>query len=141
MTIESRRRQIQADRREWGEPVSSVPHTGCPPVRENFKATADDHDSLHSLGPLDPTYLQIPIPANAAMISTEGWTPDSLINKSINFHHVHRVSALSSSLPQDINNYEKSGLPLVIQDCHKHPNWSNANFTLDFFASAASSKG
>lgn len=152
MTIESRRRELLANRRQWGDPVSSVPHTGCPPstpdhIRENINPSATaspivepfDNDSLGPLGgPVDPTYLQIPIPVNNTMISTKGWTLDSLIKQSINFHHVRRVSALSSSLSQIIDDHEESGLPLVVEDCHKHPNWSKCEFTLETFASATS---
>jgi hypothetical protein len=87
---------------------------------------------------LEPTSLQIPIPANTTMISTKGWTLNSLINKSINFHRVPRVSVLSDSLSQCIKDYETSGVPLVIEGCHKHPKWSTEEFTLDSFASASS---
>jgi hypothetical protein len=74
------------------------------------------------------------------MISTKGWTLNSLINKSINFHRVSRVSVLSDTMLQFIDDHEKSGVPLVIEGCHKHPMWSTDEFTLDSFASV-SSKG
>jgi len=142
--MESRRRQLLAAPRRWGDLVSTVPHTGCPPldhIRENFNPSVtalpivpNDNDPLGQ-----PTYHQIPIPSNTTMISTKGWALDSLINKSINFHHVRRVSALSTSLSQIIDDHEESGLPLVIEDCHKHPNWYK--FTLDSFASDKTSNG
>ena len=72
------------------------------------------------------------------MISTKGWTLDSLINKSINFHRVPRVSVLSHSLLQYIIDYEIYGVPLVIEGCHKHKNWNADEFTLDSFTSATS---
>lgn len=72
------------------------------------------------------------------MISTKGWTLNSLINQSINFHRVPRVSVLSDSLLQCIDDYEKSGVPMVIEGCHKHPQWSTEELTLDSFASASS---
>ena len=147
MTIESHRKRLLANPRRWGDRVPDLPHT--PGTRENSSPAAAHHDSRPLAPPdlppdppdppaklLDPIY-QIPIPANTTMISTKGWTLDSLINRSINFHRVPRVSALSGSLPQYINDYENSGVPLVIEDCHRHPNWSEDEFTLDSFASAS----
>ena len=71
------------------------------------------------------------------MISTKGWSLNSLINRSINFHRVPRVSVLSDTLLQAIDDHETYGVPLVIEGCHKHPKWSTEGFTLDSFASAS----
>lgn len=122
--------------REWGEPVCTLPYTGGarPPidhVRENISVPI----AVSGSDPLGPTH---PSPIPLPMISTKGWTLDSLINKSLNFHHVRRVPASSSSLPQIINDHENSGVPLVIEDCHKHPSWPKEEFTLDSFASTTS---
>ena len=154
MTFESYRKRLLANPRRWGERVPDVPHTTCSPprTRENFNpATTSqfDHHDPRPLAPpdpppdlppgfFDPTYRQIRMPANTTMISTKGWTLDSLINQSINFHRVPRVSALSGSLLQYIKDYEISGVPLVIECCHEHKNWSKEEFTLDSFASATS---
>jgi hypothetical protein len=154
MTFEAHRKRLLANPRRWGERVSDVPHTTCPPprTRENFNSAPHidstfglDHHDPRPLAPpppdplagLYPTRL-IPIPANTTMISTKGWSLDFLINQSIHFHRVPRVSALSGSLPQYINDHEISGVPLVIEHCHMHPNWSKEEFTLDSFASATS---
>jgi hypothetical protein len=72
------------------------------------------------------------------MISTKGWSLNSLINQSINFHRVPRVSVLSDTLLQSVDDHETFGVPLVIEGCHKHPNWRAEEFTLDSFASASS---
>lgn len=154
MTIESQRKRLQTTTRQWGDRVPVVPYTAvCPPnnARENFDSSAaqaappidsdsgsDSDDDVPLAGDLDQTYLQIPITPNTTMISTKGWTLDSLINQSLNFHHAPRVSALSNDLPQVIHEHEQSGLPLVIYACHKHPNWPKDEFTLDSFASASS---
>ena len=75
------------------------------------------------------------------MISTKGWSLNSLIDRNINFHRVPRVSVLSDSLLQSIDDFEKSGVPLVIEGCHKHPKWSTEEFTMDSFVSSSSSSG
>lgn len=164
MPIEKFRQKLLSDRRQWGDHVPCVPHS--PETRRSFdpapitgiieSATTSESD-LHDRHPLpsppspvpppDPparpplesTYFRIPIPANTTMISTKGWTLNSLINQSINFHRVPRVSVLSHSLLQHINDYETSGVPLVVEECHKHRNWNTDEFTLDSFASATSS--
>ena len=162
MSFERHRKKLLADRRQWGDIVLSTPHTGSSPeARENFNPAPNTlignrvsdlhHDDCRPPSPLadpllvsppDPpaplesTYLQIPMPANTTMITTKGWSLNSLINRSINFHRVPRVSVLSDSLPQCIKDYESFGVPLVIEGCHKHPQWST-EFTLDSFASAS----
>ena len=158
MTIENYRKKLLSNPRQWGDQVPCVPHS--PETRGSFYLTpisesaseqsdSDHHDRRPLVPPpspdpppdppavpLDSTYLQIPIPANTTMISTKGWTLNSLINQSINFHRVPRVSVLSESLLQHINDHELSGVPLVIEDCHKHRNWNTVEFTLDSFAYA-----
>ena len=156
MTIENYRKKLLSNPRHWGDKVPCVPHS--PETRGSFRlseSASEQSESDHHdrplvpppspdpppdlpTGPLESTYLQIPIPANATMISTNGWTLNSLINKSINFHRVPRVSVLSESLLQHIKDHEISGVPLVVEDCHKHRNWNTVEFTLDSFASATS---
>ncbi|KAF8163484.1 hypothetical protein B0H34DRAFT_781185 [Crassisporium funariophilum] len=75
------------------------------------------------------------MPASTTLISTKGWSLDTLIEKGDNFQQVHRVSAASSSLLETIVEFDKKGIPLVLEGWHKHPNWPHDKFTPEYFAS------
>lgn len=64
-------------------------------------------------------------------VSCKDWTIDSL-TKVKNFRRVSRISATNPDLLSFISQYEHSGLPFVIEDCHKLPKWS-ADLSLERF--------
>jgi hypothetical protein len=66
--------------------------------------------------------------------STFGWDPENIVASGTRFRHAPRVSA---SMPRDemlatIAEHEKSGVPLVIEGWHQHPDWPGELFTLDW---------
>ena len=56
--------------------------------------------------------------------SSKSWTLGKLLKKGKRFERVRRVSALDKTkLLQELEQYEQSGDPLIIEDWHKTPNW------------------
>ncbi|KAF9475840.1 hypothetical protein BDN70DRAFT_883160 [Pholiota conissans] len=72
------------------------------------------------------------------MASTKNWTLGGILSQGSNFHAVHRVSILSDALSETILEYDAQGVPLVIEDFHKHPEWPQYLFTLDKFIDGTS---
>jgi len=75
------------------------------------------------------------------MISTKGWSLDTLLELSPNFRAARRVSATSSTVSDTLKEYERKGVPLVVEGFHKHPEWPQEMFSLDSFAEASNSNG
>jgi hypothetical protein len=76
-----------------------------------------------------------------ARISTRGWSLESLVQTSPNFRKVDRVSANVEDIFSVLRNYELRGVPLVIEDFHKHESWPSEMFTLENFAKNSESTG
>ncbi|KAL5511133.1 hypothetical protein ACEPAH_4348 [Sanghuangporus vaninii] len=57
--------------------------------------------------------------------STKGWTPEKLVALGPRMQHVPRVSFMKDSarLHEIIKEYEASGVPLIIEDWEKTPQW------------------
>lgn len=72
------------------------------------------------------------------MASTRNWTLEGILNQGLNFQAVPRVSVMSDTLSQTIQDYESKGIPLVIEDFHKDPRWPQHLFTLDKFIAGTS---
>jgi len=76
-----------------------------------------------------------------ARISTRGWSLESLVQTSPNFRKVDRVSASVEDIFSVLKDYELRGVPLVIEDFHKHERWPSEMFTLENFAKNSESTG
>ncbi|KAL5532641.1 hypothetical protein ACEPAF_4415 [Sanghuangporus sanghuang] len=57
--------------------------------------------------------------------STKGWTPEKLVALGPRMQHVPRMSSIKDSarLHEIIKEYEASGVPLIIEDWEKTPQW------------------
>ncbi|TFK30125.1 hypothetical protein FA15DRAFT_609251 [Coprinopsis marcescibilis] len=73
--------------------------------------------------------------ASRPSISTADWDTDYVLGYSSNFKAIKRVKATSSAsiVEQEIKNCEATGIPLIVEDWHKHKKWPKDMFTLDFF--------
>ncbi|ESK94580.1 hypothetical protein Moror_7961 [Moniliophthora roreri MCA 2997] len=62
-------------------------------------------------------------------LTCRGWSFDKLISRG--FKPISRVSILDSreNLMKTIAEHETKGIPLIIQDIHKHPKWSDQDFS------------
>ena len=86
--------------------------------------------------------LQLPYMSTVhARISTRGWSLESLVQTSPNFRKVDRVSASVEDIYSVLRDYELRGVPLVIEDFHKHERWPSEMFTLENFAKNSESTG
>lgn len=85
-----------------------------------------------------PTNSAIP----AIAITTENWTLDSILQSSANFKPIARVEY--DLAPPDLRAYittaEGIGAPFVVEGCHKHKDWPNEMFTLEWLLANAPSQ-
>ncbi|KAI0665328.1 hypothetical protein C8Q78DRAFT_986852, partial [Trametes maxima] len=67
-------------------------------------------------------------------ISTKGWNISEMCRMNANFKEVPRMSALkgAEALAKKLEDYEKDGVPLVIEDWQYHPKWPAEVFGLDW---------
>jgi len=76
------------------------------------------------------------------MSTTRGWDDcETLLSYCSKFVPVRRVKADSSDLSETIREYEKNGIPLVIEGFHKLSSWPKEMFTLENFVKNTKSKG
>lgn len=73
--------------------------------------------------------------AGRSRISTEGWTLQSLVGFSENFHPIERVKATASKedIERAVTRYEEEDIPMIIEGWHEHEQWSKELFSLDYF--------
>jgi hypothetical protein len=118
---------------EWGAPPPTIGH--------NPPATTSE---LGTTSPLSPStdattkkmeYVVAEVPPSKTCVSSEGWTVDKLVGSAQRFRKVPRVSALASTqtLLSAIEDYERSGIPLIIEGWHKHQNWPKDIFSVHWF--------
>ncbi|THH13931.1 hypothetical protein EW146_g6333 [Bondarzewia mesenterica] len=67
-------------------------------------------------------------------ISTREWTLDHLVATGRHFQEVPRISIDHEDLASTIEAHEKSGIPLIVENFHKHHNWPKGMFSLEWFA-------
>lgn len=74
--------------------------------------------------------------APTPMVSSRDWTVEELVKRGgKNFEPIRRVSAIETS-PEDLRcifeDHEKSGIPLIVGDWHKRPDWPEQLFNVDW---------
>ncbi|KAF8623479.1 hypothetical protein AX15_006263 [Amanita polypyramis BW_CC] len=138
--MERRRQQLIQDRRSWGDPTPRDPaKSGSAPreVVNHCLATYKTTAARLGISPMKFSLpQQSPISARRMPISVQGWSFDDLVSKSSNFKAVRRISALNKASlnPAELDKYDKEGVPLIIEDFHRHPRWPH-EFTLEHFKS------
>ncbi|TFK88097.1 hypothetical protein K466DRAFT_87058 [Polyporus arcularius HHB13444] len=67
-------------------------------------------------------------------LTCKQWDVQDMVKTHSNFRPVRRVSALAppAELLRELAEYEKSGLPLIIEDWHKHPGWKGELLGIDW---------
>lgn len=75
--------------------------------------------------------------ATARTIAPDGLKLDRFIDSSPNFLHITRCPIHEKNVNQVVADYEEQGLPLVVEDIHKHPLWLRDGFSLDYFVEHA----
>jgi hypothetical protein len=94
-----------------------------------------DDDEPHALRDPTPPTMNTTSGAGRSRISTEGWTLESLVMLSENFHPIERVKATGphEDIQRAIIQYEEEGIPMIIEGWQEHEKWPKDLFTLDFF--------
>lgn len=122
-------------------------HRGDSPIRQPPTISSDNRTRerlaslelsatiLHARSLRDMNAAQPRLTLPETPISTKGWTADNLIALSEQFYLVQRVRANSASLSQEIEKFERSGVPLVVEGWQDHPHWPKSTFDIDWLAS------
>ncbi|KAI0637005.1 hypothetical protein C8Q77DRAFT_1051081 [Trametes polyzona] len=125
-------------------PPSEVPRpsTGATPSTPPRPATVPTH-----IPPTEHNHMDLPRPkaavANshsphhrlpAPRISAKDWSVPELCEKYSNFEPVRRISALmgNDALRKELEAYDRDGVPLVVEDWHRHESWSHDIFNLEW---------
>ncbi|KAF8892491.1 hypothetical protein BD779DRAFT_1190079 [Infundibulicybe gibba] len=135
MGLEDHRQRLVSSGYQWGDRPGEVianddlddsrapPNPNLERGAAAFDALCDHMNSRHP--PAASISLKAP--------TTVGWSLEKLVSRSENFHHIRRVSATSTDLHTHIANYERDGIPLVIEGWHKHQYWPANLFDVDWF--------
>ncbi|GJJ12739.1 hypothetical protein Clacol_006984 [Clathrus columnatus] len=77
----------------------------------------------------------MPFPFFADDDSPASWSVDVLVESSTNFQHVPRISATDpyESVLAKIREHECSGVPLIVEDWDKRPDWDFKTFSIEGF--------
>lgn len=71
--------------------------------------------------------------AQKRFVSSKDWTLDHLLTQGRRFHSVPRVSALNPELVASaLEDYERSGVPLIIEHLDQDPKWAKDMFNIDW---------
>lgn len=135
--MEKHRQKLKSSKPNWGDQfpgdqsviaeARDKPIFCSPTLTASYDARASKLDALIWNGMHAESIIQ----PRSNVLSTKGWSIDSLLKKGKNFCQIKRVPASSRSLAKSIKHYEANGKPLVIEGWHKHKNWNRAEFTLD----------
>ncbi len=76
-------------------------------------------------------------------LTCKQWDVQDMVKTHRNFRPVRRVSALAppAELLRELAEYERSGLPLIIEDWHKHPGWKKELLGIDWLLANVGDKG
>ena len=76
--------------------------------------------------PPERTYMDRPNNPVVGLVTSKGWTLESVLASGPRFRTVDKTSANSGTPEQiasTIKDYEQRGVPLVVQDLHGRPDW------------------
>jgi hypothetical protein len=140
MTIEERRRELGLITPRWGDLPPKIPHhAGATRTRESRLAGFDLEcaSTAHSDMETSVEYISPPL---KLPIFTAGWTLSSIVESSQTFRRVPRVSCNNSNLQMEIEKYEATGVPLIMEGWHNHKNWPKQLFNIESFTKDVKSK-
>lgn len=87
--------------------------------------------------------MDLPKNPQVDLITSKHWTLERLLATGAKFRTVDRISAKSGTPEQiasTIQDYEQRGVPLVVEDLHRNPNWPEF-FTPQWLESNYGSQG
>lgn len=140
MSLEQRRKKLMEVSPRWGDRPQAH-HVQATKPREDLDvddSASDDYDEdALTIGDMNSVIEPLPNPSKCR-ISTSGWTLQNLINSGRRFHPVPRVPASSKKMRTKIEEFEKNGIPLIIEGWNKHSSWPKDMFHIDQFSTNAS---
>ncbi|OCH88258.1 hypothetical protein OBBRIDRAFT_734811 [Obba rivulosa] len=108
------------------------------PVNSPQTLTADDYEAERIQSTTEAHEYRSDVPSNSsetpARPTCQGWTLIRILEAGERFRHIPRISALrpQDELWQAIREHETAGIPLIIEDWHKHPQWPSNMFDVEW---------
>lgn len=136
MPLEQRRKKLMEVSPRWGDRPQAH-HVLATKPREDLdldNSASDDYDEdALTIDDMNSVIEPLPNPPKCR-ISTSGWTLQNLIKSGRRFQPVLRISASSKKMQAKVEEFEKNGIPVIIEDWNKHPNWPKDMFHIDEFS-------
>jgi hypothetical protein len=146
MTIEERRNELKLIAPRWGDPPPKIPHhAGAAGARDSWLPRLATFD-LRCASMLDvvdskmETSVEEISPPSKFPICTAGWTLSNILKSSQSFLQVPRISCNNSDLQLEIDKYETTGVPFIIEGWQNHQNWPEHLFNIHSFTNDVKSK-
>ncbi|KAF9227649.1 hypothetical protein BS17DRAFT_774094 [Gyrodon lividus] len=127
---------------ELKSPIAPIPRASSPRPAQNLPvkrpaslSTGASHSGTPDFQPKpDPPHPDHNIyhERRRPLVTTLGWDINAIIASSPNFHRMGRVHYSSPAASIGINEYEKDGVPLIIQGWHRHPRWPKSMFNVEW---------
>lgn len=150
--MESKRKTLMADSPSWGDPVGPRPSQTQTRTSPSVLRRSRDLDNLQShwstlsSSPWPENEVELEVSESeiftvdmtppaicTSYISLEGWTFESILKYGRNFSLVKRIAATDEGLHTAIEDYERTGVPMIIEGCDKHPKWQSSMFDVEWY--------
>jgi hypothetical protein len=137
MTFEERRRKLKLTGPRWGDLPEQLPHHVNSVARElrlaDFDSKCASTSDAMTRNDMKGAAESTPSPSGLA-ISTVGWSLTTLLESSQGFRLVPRIPCNEKDLKTSIDDYQRSGVPCIIEGWHNHEKWPKDLFTIDSFS-------
>ncbi|KAG6868711.1 hypothetical protein C0993_011649 [Termitomyces sp. T159_Od127] len=127
MGIEDQRKKLMANGPTWGDRRSA--HVAGGPRRGPDLGDLCNCD-IEVIPPIAlMNYVDSP-PPPVSHIFTRGWTLEDILEKGKRFRDVPRVALKEAT--RAIIQFDRDGVPLIIEGLHEEPNWPKEDFRPDW---------
>jgi hypothetical protein len=132
MTFEEHRRNLKLRGHNWGDLPKQLPHhvvnTNAMRLAQFDLECATDAMPSSKMKKFAESTSPCKLP-----ITTAGWTLTSILKSSNAFLPVPRIACNNVDLQTEIDHYEKTGVPVIIERLHEHERWPKDLFDIDSF--------
>jgi hypothetical protein len=143
MTFEEHRRKLKLAEPKWGDLPKQLPHHVDSTTRlADFDPECQCASTLDAMARNDlKRAVESTSPPSNLAISTAGWTLPAILESSKKFRPIPRISCNKIDLQTEIDDYEKNGVPCIIEGWHNHEKWPKDLFNVDSFSKDVTGKG
>ena len=134
MTFEERRKKLKLGGHNWGDLPQQLPHhventnnkARAMPLAQFGLECASMPTSKVKRATKSISPFRLPI-------TTVGWSLSNILESSNAFLPVPRIACNKVDMQTEIDNHEKSGVPVIIEGLHEHTKWPKELFNIDSF--------